>query len=167
MKHLNPCNHRHTTAAIVGWSILIMLGISACAGGPAAPSSPQAAPEATPDAALTTGSPLPMNLTDTTPRPKPDACPRLESVLATITRAPDPLVMARQLGMPLDETQRIQVLITLASDAAADFNAYGAVVTKQSGTLAQAFVPLDQLCPLSNDPTVLMVRSANPAQTTP
>lgn len=146
---------------------MVVLGISACGGGPAAPNPPQAAPETTPGAAITTGSPLPMSLGDTTPRPKRDDCPRLESVLATVARDPDPQAMARQLRMPLDESQRIQVLITLAGDAAADFHAYGAVVTKQSGSLAQAFVPIDQLCPLANDPTVLMVRSANPAQITP
>lgn len=167
MSHLIPWDHRPATAACISWSILVVLGISACSGGPSAANPPQAAPEATPGAALTTGSPPPMSLADTTPRPKPDDCPRLESMLATIARDPDPIALARQLSMPLDESQRIQVLITLASDAAADVTAYGATVTKQSGATAQAFVPIDQLCALSNDPTVLMVRSANIAQTTP
>lgn len=146
---------------------MVMLGISGCSGGPAAPGPSQAPSAATPGAALTTGSPLPMNLTDTAPPPKSNDCPRLESALATIARDPDPIAMARQLRMPLDDTQRIQVLITLASDAAADIAAYGAVVTKQSGAIAQAFVPIAQLCPLSNDPAVLMVRSANTVQIAP
>lgn len=102
-----------------------------------------------------------MDLPGGTAGPKPVACPRLESILYDTTQAPDPPTMARQLGMILDDDGRVLVLISLVDSTPLDLNAYTATVTGQAEALAQAFVPFDQLCALSNDARVLMVRLAS------
>lgn len=148
---------------VITWSILICLGIGACTNP--APSAPSASgPAESPPA---TSTPRSMSMGDITARPKPDGCPRLESLLSDIARAPDPLALARQYNLPLDDSNRIQVQITLADSATADVTAYGTVITRQSGTTAQGFAPFDQLCALSNDPAVLMVRVAGQIQPAP
>jgi len=85
------------------------------------------------------------------------ACPRLDRALLELSTADDPEARARALDIPL-ENGRALALITIAPADVRRLAQYGAAVSGQSGDVAQALVPLDQLCALADDPAVLAVR---------
>lgn len=149
-----------------GWAALLMLSLSACAGSSGSSDGLTAGtPEVSSSPALTTSSPIPLDLPGGTASTKPGDCPRLESILYDTARSPDPQALARQLRMILDDAGRVQVLLTLADTSPVDLSAYNATITGQTDTQAQAFAPFDQLCALSNDPSILMVRLASRPET--
>lgn len=86
-------------------------------------------------------------------------CPGLDSQLFQLTQADDPAQMIEQLGLRTKEG-KVQVLLLLASEETSFLQDFGAEVGTQVGNEVQAFMPIDQLCPLANHDAVLAVRPA-------
>lgn len=121
----------------------LLLGLAGCS----APPQPAAGPGSADDLSIT----VPPAATK-----QAGECPRLDPKLRELGELADPTARAAELGVTL-EGGRAFVALLLRDEAPADLAAYGAEITTQVGSRAQGFVPLDQLCALSDDPAVLAV----------
>lgn len=94
---------------------------------------------------------------------KPDRedneCPGLDSQLYQLIQLDDPAGEAAKLGMKVKE-DKVQVMITLMDENTAFLSDFDAELGTQSGSLAQAYVPFNQLCRLANVDSVLAIRPA-------
>lgn len=94
---------------------------------------------------------------ETAPTRSGSDCPMLDDVLLQLVEATDGLALAEELGLPVRD-ERVQVLIVLQGESTAFLDDYAAEVGTQVGNEVQAYVPIAQLCALSNDEGVLAVR---------
>ena len=101
---------------------------------------------------------------DKLPADKASECPDLDSQLRQLIQAPDPLALARQLGLKVQD-DKVQVLLTLADEDTKFLQEFGIEPGTQSGVQVQAFVPVDQLCDLANTAEVLAIRPSAQAIT--
>lgn len=86
------------------------------------------------------------------------ACPALDSLLLQLVEADDGLALAEQLQLPVRE-EKVQVLVVMAGESTEFLSAFEADLGTQSGNEIQVYVPVDQLCPLSQADEVLAVRT--------
>ena len=84
-------------------------------------------------------------------------CPQLGSQLAQLAAADDPQAFSAQTGLSYMPTQGARALIELRADESDLAAAYHLTVESRYAEWIQAWVPLDQLCPLANDPRVRSV----------
>ena len=84
-------------------------------------------------------------------------CPRLESVLYHLMQVSDPAAAAADASLSYDDGG-VRVEIVLAGEAMPTAST-GLVVEARAGALLQARVPVSELCDLSNDPEVVVVRA--------
>ncbi|MGD9092065.1 MAG: hypothetical protein PVF74_04415 [Anaerolineales bacterium] len=92
------------------------------------------------------------------PTREPSPCPGLDSMLTQVFQSPEPIKQAQQLKIPT-KGEKIQVMLILAGGETSFLEDYSVEVSKQSGTQAQAFVPIEQLCALTNHEDVLAIRT--------
>lgn len=161
-------------SALVGPALALLFVLGACgqtsptAPGQATPAvSPAGAePQARPTVAFATSEVAPAGqiAPDASAAPRSSDCPRLESQLAQIVSAPDPLKLAAQLGLTIKDG-KLQVQLVMASEDTSFLQSFDAEVGSQAGTKVQAFVPIDRLCDLAKADAVLAVRL--PAQAIP
>lgn len=134
-------------------SMLLVLCV-ACGTTPQAPSISPTVPPLGSD--LITAGP-----SDAPDKDAPEACPRLHAMLYDLATADDPAALAAALNIPFEQGR---VLVFVSFDSAVDFDQYGATLTTQLDDVAQVLVPLDELCPLANDPNVIAVRPPDMAR---
>lgn len=89
-------------------------------------------------------------------------CSALESQLYQLTQMEEGLTMAEKLGFRVSN-QKIQVLIILNETETSFLAQYQVEIGTQSGNQVQAFVPLDQLCPLAALDAVQAIRVSQQA----
>ncbi|MGQ9677550.1 MAG: hypothetical protein ACUVX1_17955 [Chloroflexota bacterium] len=78
-------------------------------------------------------------------------------MLIQVVRAPDPLAHARQLRLNVKD-DKVQVLLVLDREDVNFLSGYGAEVGTQSGTQAQASVPVNRICEPARTEEVLAIR---------
>ncbi|MCS6882824.1 MAG: hypothetical protein RMK84_09800 [Oscillochloridaceae bacterium] len=138
---------------------LILMSVFAFTGCGRVPQGGAPAPTASP----VTPTIPPGGATGDTDKGGPSACPRLDPVLYALTTANDPAAVAAASNIPYDQG-RVLVFVTVT--ASVDFDQYDATLTAQTDQLAQALVPLSELCRLANDPNVAAVRPPDMAAPT-
>jgi hypothetical protein len=94
---------------------------------------------------------------------KQSDCPKLDSTLAQIVRATNPMDLAQQLQLTIRDN-KIQVLLILSQEDTGFLQDFQVEIGSQVGTSVQAFVLIDQLCRLANADSVLAIRT--PSQVT-
>lgn len=133
-------------------AVLLSMSVVAFTGCGGVPQGGATAPTVSPVAPT---APLGSVPTPDTNKGGPSACPRLDPLLYSLTTASDPAAVAAASNIPYDQG-RVLVFVTL--NAPVDFDQYNATLTAQTDQLAQALVPLSELCRLANDPNVAAVR---------
>jgi hypothetical protein len=88
---------------------------------------------------------------------KSPTCPKLDSQLNQLVASSDPLKMAASLNLRLNEG-KVQVRLLLVGDDPSFLKESGVELGSQAGQEIQAFVPIDQLCEISNLEEVLAIR---------
>lgn len=134
---------------------ILILAHAGCGGGqqgarPTTEVPPSVAPTAPTGAEPITGVP-----TGDAGKGGPPACPRLDPVLYALATASDPAAFAAASNIPYEQGR---ALVFVTFTASVDFDQYDATLTAQTDQLAQALVPLSELCRLANDPNVAAVR---------
>ena len=84
-------------------------------------------------------------------------CPGLENMLFEISKVPDPISLAKQLQLNVKD-DKLQVLLILASEDTNFLQNFDIEPETQVGSQVQAYIPIDQLCPLANTDEVLAIR---------
>ena len=97
------------------------------------------------------------------PRSSQESCPRLGSDLRQLLNADDPTAFAAQHGLFFDG-ERVRVEVDFAAPAEDIPAKYDLIVEASYRQRLQALAPLSHLCPLSDEPSVIEVRSPSPAQ---
>jgi hypothetical protein len=95
-------------------------------------------------------------------QPERRTCPQLGSQLAQLAAAADPEAFSAQSGLAYQALVGARALIELRAEEADLAAAYGLTVESRYAEWLQAWVPLDQLCALSNDPRVQSVDAPQP-----
>jgi hypothetical protein len=85
-------------------------------------------------------------------------CPNVTSALVALTQAAQPLDVARSIRIPV-RNGKIQVVLGMRN-ADTDLSGFGVEVTSRSAGQAQAFVSVEQLCPLARSGDVTFIRLA-------
>lgn len=91
-------------------------------------------------------------------------CPKLESRLYQVAQSSDPEHAANQSGLYYSQG-RVRVIIELADPAVSLPAGYSLIIESRYNTLIQASVALQDLCKLSQEPSVRLVRA--PYEATP
>jgi hypothetical protein len=89
-------------------------------------------------------------------------CPGLASMLQQLASSPDPLAEAEQLQLRVKDN-KIQVVLTLSQPDTSFLAAYDVEIGSQAELLVQAFVPPDQLCPLTQTGKIVAINIPNQA----
>ncbi len=98
-----------------------------------------------------------------TPVPKPTHCPKLDSALYELMAAADRSAYARQHALQYEDGA-VRVTLELASDQAVLPSSHRITIEERLERLVRALVPVDNLCELSNDPSVRMIRVPTPVE---
>lgn len=147
------------------WLVLIMLagGIVACglstASSPSpAPSTPSISTSSVLDTSAVAQTPI-----SPTPTSKVMSCPRLHADLLALSRASDPGAFAARHRL-FYEGRRTRVGITLVAPEGDLAQRYNLQVETRSRIIPyiEALIPIDNLCPLANDPRVGYVQPPRP-----
>ncbi|MBI4640237.1 MAG: hypothetical protein HY731_06055 [Candidatus Tectomicrobia bacterium] len=85
-------------------------------------------------------------------------CPKLEDLLFQVTQSSDPERTANQRGLFFSQG-RIRVIIELTSPAVSLPTGYSLVIETRFQSLVQALVAVQDLCRLSEEPSVRLVRA--------
>ena len=88
---------------------------------------------------------------------KSPACPKLDSLLNQVVASPDPLSMAASLNLRVYEG-KVQVSLLLGSDDPSFLKDFGVEPGSKVGQEIQAFIPIEQLCEISNLEKVVAIR---------
>lgn len=97
-------------------------------------------------------------------KPQEAKCPKLDTVLFKLSQSSNPKEYASKQGL-FYSNGRIRVEIKLTSQDVRLPNKYSIQVEKRYRDLLQALVPIDKLCPLSNEPQVKLVQAPIPSVT--
>lgn len=88
---------------------------------------------------------------------KSPACPKLDSQLNQVVTSPDPVGMAANLNLRVNEG-KLQVIIVLAGDDLEFLKDFGIEAGSQAGQEVQAYMPIDRLCELAEREEVIAIR---------
>ncbi|MFH1486127.1 MAG: hypothetical protein ABIH46_08655 [Chloroflexota bacterium] len=89
---------------------------------------------------------------------KPAECPNLESRLLQLVASPDPAEFAAKSGLTYADGS-VRVVIEMGSRDQELPQGYSAKIETRSNGLIQAMVPLEELCGLSSEPSVGLIRA--------
>ena len=97
------------------------------------------------------------------PSPTPRTpCPKLEDRLYRLAQAEDPAQFARQNGLDYVEGQ-VRVIVEMVEPEAAIPEKYASLIESRSDGLVQMLIPPKELCELSQEPEVKLVRVPLPS----
>ena len=94
------------------------------------------------------------------PSREANPCPSLDSQLYQLTQSEDPLSMASQMGLKVND-DKVQVLFVLANEDIEFLEDYEVELGTQSGSQVQGYAPIDRLCEIAKIETVLTIRPVN------
>ena len=107
--------------------------------------------------AAATATPSPTSPAAPTPSATTEPCANLDPLLRELSQSDDPLSLAGVNNLILTPDGLLVRLTLTHPDA--DLTAYGLVSPSPQDTHWDAYVPLAQLCPLADDPTVVAVEA--------
>ena len=90
-----------------------------------------------------------------TPTPTSEPCANLDPLLRQLSQSDDPLSLVGVNNLILTPDGLLVRLTLTHPDA--DLSAYTLTLQSQQDTLWTAYVPLEQLCPLADEPVVMSV----------
>ena len=151
--------HLRNRMVLTGVVLVVLLLVASCVPLEQGPSEAGAGQDAPPTPQWDT---TPMPSSELAPgqldkEGRPVECPKLDSVLYQLAQAPDPIDVAQKLGLAVSE-RAVQVQIVMTGPDTGFLQSFGVRLASQSGTTAQAFVPVDQLCDLANRAEVSAIR---------
>ncbi|MFQ5400129.1 MAG: hypothetical protein ACE5E7_11085 [Anaerolineae bacterium] len=120
--------------------------------------------ELTPVSLTAVSANVQVDVTTTENRADPVLCPNLDSVLVALSTAGDAADFAASHQLMLAEAG-VAVEIHLAHPETADLTQYQVSIRNKRGAIIEAYVPVPQLCALSEDSAILQVKVIRPAST--
>jgi len=93
---------------------------------------------------------------ETFPSQKDQECPQLDNQLYQLTKSESPITKAEELGFEVRDN-KIQVLLILVDEEATLPKGFNIDVGIRSGAKVNVYAPMDELCELANNDTIIAI----------